>query len=90
MVEKSKILRADVRCENGLIHEVDTVLLPPGVSLDHLAAASPPPAPAPAPATNDDDTVSPPPTDTNAAPSPELPPSADPNATNAVAPPAAP
>ena len=45
MVQKSKILRADIRCLNGLMHQIDRVLLPPGVSFEALAAAptAPPP-----------------------------------------------
>jgi uncharacterized surface protein with fasciclin (FAS1) repeats len=56
LVSKAKILHADIRCLNGLVHEIDTVLLPPGVSLAGLVVA---PAPAvntvanPAPPTND-------------------------------------
>ena len=69
MVEKAKILRADVRCANGLIQEIDTVLLPPGVSLDNLAPPAPetPAVVAPGPSSNDVDLTSPPPS-TNAAP----------------------
>jgi hypothetical protein len=56
IVAKGKILHADIRCLNGFVDEIDTVLLPPGVS---LAALAPPPAPPvnnmanPAPPTND-------------------------------------
>jgi uncharacterized surface protein with fasciclin (FAS1) repeats len=51
LVIKAKILHADMRCANGVIHEIDTVLLPPGVSLSNLA---PPAPPAPAATTNTD------------------------------------
>jgi uncharacterized surface protein with fasciclin (FAS1) repeats len=79
-VVKSKILRADIHCANGLMHQIDTVLIPPGISLAALAAA--PPAP-PAPPSTD--------TSTNAAPAGALTPSAaDSNATNPVVPPVAP
>jgi uncharacterized surface protein with fasciclin (FAS1) repeats len=49
LVIKAKILHGDMRCANGVIHEIDTVLLPPGVSLSALA---PPAPPASAPTTN--------------------------------------
>jgi len=29
MVNKSKVVKTDVRCSNGIIHVIDTVLLPP-------------------------------------------------------------
>ena len=45
MVGKAKILHADIHAATGLLDEIDTVLLPPGVSLAKLAA---PPAPPPA------------------------------------------
>lgn len=48
LVLKAKIVHADIRCQNGIIHEIDTVLMPPESSLPPLA----PPAPPPAPATN--------------------------------------
>jgi uncharacterized surface protein with fasciclin (FAS1) repeats len=48
-VLKAKIIHADIKCENGIIHEIDTVLMPPESSLPPLA---PPPAPAPPPPTN--------------------------------------
>jgi uncharacterized surface protein with fasciclin (FAS1) repeats len=66
-IQKSKILRADIRCANGIIHEVDTVLIPPGLVLPTPGA---PPAPADASATNApaDSTNAPAAGDTNAAP----------------------
>jgi uncharacterized surface protein with fasciclin (FAS1) repeats len=76
LVQKAKIIRADIRCENGLIHEIDTVLLPPGLV---LPTPVPPGTPeGPAPATNAPDTSAPdnstniptPLPDTNAAPAP--------------------
>ena len=60
LVFKAKIVHADIKCQNGIINEIDTVLMPPEASLPPLAA--PPPAPPPAPATNA------PAADTNAAP----------------------
>jgi uncharacterized surface protein with fasciclin (FAS1) repeats len=42
-IQKSKILRADIRCANGIIHEIDTVLIPPGLVLP-TPGAPPPPA----------------------------------------------
>ncbi len=74
-VMKAKILHADIRCENGLIHEIDTVLLPPDVKFP-LPEVAPAPAPAPEATTNAaPDTNAPPspptaPADTNAAPVP--------------------
>ncbi len=59
-VMKSKIVHGDIKCQNGIINEIDTVLLPPEASLPPVA--SPPP---PAAATNAP-TVTPVPT-TNAA-----------------------
>jgi uncharacterized surface protein with fasciclin (FAS1) repeats len=79
-VMKAKIISADIRCQNGIIHEIDTVLMPTDASLPPLAG---PPVATPlvTPVTNA------PPADTNA-------PSAETNAvpvtptapTNAVAP----
>jgi len=65
-VMKAKIVHADIKCANGIIHEIDTVLMPPEASLPPLAA--PPPA-APAgvtPLTNAAPTSAT--SDTNAAP----------------------
>jgi uncharacterized surface protein with fasciclin (FAS1) repeats len=61
LVMNAKLVHGDIRCENGLIHEIDTVLMPLEKSLPPLipATVAPPPAPAPAPAV---------PTDTNAIP----------------------
>ena len=44
IVGRAKILHGDMRTMNGLMHEIDTVLIPPDVSLSKLAA---PPAPVP-------------------------------------------
>ena len=41
IVGKAKILEADIRCLNGLLHEIDVVLLPPGVNLSALAGLPP-------------------------------------------------
>jgi uncharacterized surface protein with fasciclin (FAS1) repeats len=49
-VMKAKIVSADIRCQNGILNEIDTVLMPPEASLPPIAA--PPPPPPPAPATN--------------------------------------
>jgi uncharacterized surface protein with fasciclin (FAS1) repeats len=43
LVEKAKIVHADIRCQNGVINEVDTVLMPPESVLPPLV--TPPPAP---------------------------------------------
>ena len=47
VVSKAKVIHADIRCLNGLLHEVDTVLLPPGLLLSAVVL-TPPPAPQPA------------------------------------------
>jgi len=46
LVLKAKITRTDIRCLNGIIHEIDTVLMPPESALPPIAAPPPPPAPA--------------------------------------------
>jgi len=56
-VLKAKIIHADIRCQNGTIHEIDTVLMPPESSLPPLAPPAPPPS-----------THVPAPADTNAVP----------------------
>jgi uncharacterized surface protein with fasciclin (FAS1) repeats len=70
-VMKAKIVSTDIKCSNGIINEVDTVLMPPEALLPPIA-----PPPPPAPATNaapvnpaDDNAHSPEPADTNAPPS---------------------
>jgi uncharacterized surface protein with fasciclin (FAS1) repeats len=42
LVEKSKIVHGDIRCQNGVIHEIDTVLMPPESVLPPLAPPPPP------------------------------------------------
>jgi uncharacterized surface protein with fasciclin (FAS1) repeats len=67
-VMKAKIVSADIKCQNGIINEIDTVLMPPEASLPPVAPP-PPPAPPPAPETNaaaSDTNAAP--ADTNAAP----------------------
>lgn len=59
-VLKAKIVHADIRCQNGIIHQIDAVLMPPEASLPPIA--SPPP---PAPETNAPETT--PAASTNAA-----------------------
>ena len=71
MVLKAKIVHADIKCLNGVIHEIDTLLMPPEASLPPLL----PPPPTNAPPAN----VSAPSSDTNAPP-------ADTNAPSAVTP----
>jgi uncharacterized surface protein with fasciclin (FAS1) repeats len=44
LVMKAKITRADIRCANGILNEIDTVLMPPETALPPIAA---PPAPTP-------------------------------------------
>jgi uncharacterized surface protein with fasciclin (FAS1) repeats len=41
MVLRAKIVHADIRCLNGTIHEIDTVLMPPESALPPLAAPVP-------------------------------------------------
>ncbi len=42
-VMKAKIVHADIRCQNGIINEIDTVLMPSEATLPALAAPPPPP-----------------------------------------------
>jgi uncharacterized surface protein with fasciclin (FAS1) repeats len=66
-VMKAKIVHADIKCANGIINEIDTVLMPPESALPPLMA----PLPAPT-ATNSPSAAAPAAsnasTDTNAAP----------------------
>jgi uncharacterized surface protein with fasciclin (FAS1) repeats len=86
LVMKAKIVHADIRCQNGIINEIDTVLMPPEASLPPIA---PPPPPAPpsapvdtnAPPTNPAASTNAAPTDTNAAPVIPVAPIAKPDAT---------
>jgi uncharacterized surface protein with fasciclin (FAS1) repeats len=74
-VMKAKIVHADIRCRNGVINEIDTVLMPPEASLPPIAPPPPPPPP-PASETNAapiatnaaPEETNAPPTATNAAP----------------------
>jgi uncharacterized surface protein with fasciclin (FAS1) repeats len=72
-VQKAKILRADMRCANGVIHEIDTVLIPPGLVLPK-PGNTPPPTPPGSSATNAPADSTSAPTagagDTNTAPAP--------------------
>jgi uncharacterized surface protein with fasciclin (FAS1) repeats len=63
-VLKAKIVHADIRCQNGIINEIDTVLLPPEASLPPITAPPPPPAPV----TNAPAAANAPSTETNASP----------------------
>ena len=55
-VMKSKIISTGMRCSNGIVNEIDTVLMPPESALPPLAAPPPPPAPVTnAPPANADD-----------------------------------
>ena len=66
MVLKAKVVHADIRCQNGIINEIDTVMMPPETALPPIA---PPPAPATnAPPTNPASATNAAPADTNAAP----------------------
>jgi uncharacterized surface protein with fasciclin (FAS1) repeats len=44
-VMKAKITHADIHCRNGIIDEIDTVLMPPEASMPPVAPPPPPPAP---------------------------------------------
>lgn len=46
-VMNAKIIHADIRCQNGVINEIDTVLMPPEASLPPIAPPPPPAPPAP-------------------------------------------
>ncbi|MCE0523227.1 MAG: fasciclin domain-containing protein [Methylacidiphilales bacterium] len=61
LVMKAKIVHADIHCRNGVIDEIDTVLMPPEASLPPLAAA-------PVQATNVTPMTNAPSADTNSAP----------------------
>jgi uncharacterized surface protein with fasciclin (FAS1) repeats len=78
-VMKAKITHADIKCQNGIINQIDAVLMPPETSLPPLGTAQPPVVKAPAtnsPTTTINEEVSPVPA-TNA-------PTASPGGTNAV------
>jgi transforming growth factor-beta-induced protein len=71
-VMKAKIVSSDIRCQNGIIDEIDTVLMPPDASLPPLAEP-PVPAPVVTPLTNAPppvvgDNTNAPAADTNAGP----------------------
>jgi uncharacterized surface protein with fasciclin (FAS1) repeats len=68
-VMKAKIVHADIKCANGILNEIDTVLMPPETALPPIAAPPPPPAPATnAAPDNPADATNAAPTDTNGAP----------------------
>lgn len=73
MVMKAKIIYADIRCLNGVVHLIDTVLIPPEASMPPVAPRPPPTTPIPVAATtnaqDNSESVSPPtsPVATNAA-----------------------
>jgi uncharacterized surface protein with fasciclin (FAS1) repeats len=77
-VMKAKIVSADIRCQNGIINEVDTVLMPPEASLPPIAP--PPPAPATNPPSANSEATNAPSTDTNAVQVVPVAPSAGTNA----------
>jgi uncharacterized surface protein with fasciclin (FAS1) repeats len=64
IVSRGKILEADIRCLNGLIHEIDYLLLPPGVSLSKLAGLPPVALPASESKPEDDSATNAPPSAT--------------------------
>jgi uncharacterized surface protein with fasciclin (FAS1) repeats len=67
-VMKAKITHADIQCRNGIINEIDTVLMPPEASMPPIAPPPPPPPPAPPPAPATNAPAANPPAGTNAAP----------------------
>ena len=80
-VMKAKITHSEIKCQNGIINEIDTLLMPPEASLPPLAAP-PPPAPATnAAPINAPSATNTAPTDTNAA---SIAPPADTNAAPAI------
>jgi uncharacterized surface protein with fasciclin (FAS1) repeats len=46
-VMKAKVTHADIKCANGVIHEIDAVLTPPDSALPAIKATPPSPPPAP-------------------------------------------
>jgi uncharacterized surface protein with fasciclin (FAS1) repeats len=52
LVLKAKIIHADIRCQNGIIHEIDTVLMPPESSLPPFGSPPSSMPSHPLPATN--------------------------------------
>ena len=79
-VVKAKFIHADIRCQNGVIHEIDSLLVPSGPSLPPLiptAVAPAPPAAGTAPAsTNAPPVTDPPPATTSPAATTNAPPTA--------------
>jgi uncharacterized surface protein with fasciclin (FAS1) repeats len=69
-VDKAKVLRADVHCTNGLLDEVDTILMPPQLVLVAATESAPGTNAAPANAA---------PAPTNAAPLPVTPDTSEPD-----------
>ena len=67
-VMKAKIVSADIKCQNGILNEIDTVLMPPEASLPPIAPPAPPAPTTNAPPVNSSDTTNAAPADTNAAP----------------------
>ena len=73
-IMKAKIVSADNRCANGIINQIDTVLMPPEASLPPIAAPPPPEPVTNAPAATPPDASAPapnsttPPIDTNTIP----------------------
>ena len=69
LVMKAKIVHADIRCQNGIINEIDTVLMPPETALPPIAPPPPPPTSATnAPPANPAAATNAAPEDTNAPP----------------------
>lgn len=74
-VQKARIIHADIRCQNGVIHEIDTLIMPPESSLPPLSNVPPPtpeptptPTPSPTPAAETPAASAEVPAETNAAP----------------------
>jgi uncharacterized surface protein with fasciclin (FAS1) repeats len=83
-VMDAKIVHADIKCQNGILNEIDTVLMPPESALPPIAPPPPPAPPAPVHAVETNAA----PSDTNAPPAVPVAPIAAPSDTNA--PPAVP
>jgi uncharacterized surface protein with fasciclin (FAS1) repeats len=83
-VLKAKVTHADIRCQNGMIAEIDTVLMPPESALPPLASPVPVAVETPGPADNSSAApvaTNAPPVDTNAVTEMPIAPVATPDVT---------
>ncbi len=51
-IQGAHMLRSDIRCVNGVIHQIDLVLTPPGPILTPIPTPTPTPSPTPSPTTS--------------------------------------